>query len=53
MGVWSDTDKRHNTIIVAPGHGDFIKNVTTDATALIMVPADGSFATAIAKDNQR
>ena len=66
VGVWSDyclhneksfTDKRHNTIIVAPGHRDFIKNKTTDAlqlgTALIMVPADGSFATAIAKDNHK
>ena len=50
----SFTDKRHYTIIVAPGHRDFIKNKTTDAlqvgTALIMVAADGSFATAIAKD---
>ena len=66
MGVWSDhclhneesfTDKRHHTIIVAPGHRDFIMNLTTDAlqigTALIMVPADGSFATAIAKDNHK
>ena len=56
MEAWSDhclhqeesfTDKRHNTIIVAPGHRDFIKNKTTDAlqmgTALI-----SSFATAIA-----
>ena len=54
VGEWSDhclhheesfTDKRHDTIIVAPGHRDLIKNVTTDAlqmgTALIMVPADG------------
>ena len=53
----SSTDKRHYTIIVAPGHRDSIKNVTTDAlqmgTALIMVPADGSFATAIAKDNHK
>ena len=66
VGVWSDhclhheesfTDKRHYTIIVAPGHRDFIKNMTTDAlqmgTALIMVPADGSVATAIAKDNHK
>ena len=66
VGVWSDhclhheesfTDKRHNTIIVARGHRDFIKNKTTDAlkmgTALVMVPADGSFATAIAKDNHK
>ena len=58
MEVWSDhclhheesfTDKRHYTIIVAPGHRDFIKNMTTDGlqtgTALIMVPEDGSVAT--------
>ena len=57
MGAWGDhclhheesvTDKRHCTTIVAPGHRDFIKNLTTDAlqmgTALIMVPADGSGA---------
>ena len=56
VGAWSDhcllheesfTDKRHNTI----------KNKITDAlqmgTALIMVPADGSFATAIAKDKHK
>ena len=57
VGVWSDhclhheesfTDKRRNTIIVARGLRDFIKNVTSDAlqmgTALLMVPADGSQA---------
>ena len=47
VGVWSGhclhheesfTDKRHKTIIVAPGHRDFI---------------DGSFATATAKDNHK
>ena len=36
---------------------DFIKNMTTVAlqmgTALIMVPADGRFASAIAKDNHK
>ena len=66
MGVWSYhclhheesfTDKRHNTIIVAPEHRDFIKNKTTDplqmGTALVMVPAGGSFATALAKDNHK
>ena len=50
-------EKRHNTIIVAPGHGDFVKNVTNDAlqmgTALIIVPADSTFATVIAKDNHK
>ena len=66
VGVWSYhclhheesfTDKRHNTIIVAPGHRDFIKSLTTGTlqmgTTLVMVPADGSFATAIAKDNHK
>ena len=45
----------HYTIIDAPGHRDFIKNVTAGASqadvALIMVPADGNFTTAIAKGN--
>ena len=40
VGAWSDhrlhheecfTDWRHHTIIFAPGHQDFIKNLTTDA----------------------
>ena len=40
VGVWSDhrlhheesfTVKRHSPIIVAPGHRDFIQNMTTDA----------------------
>ena len=66
VGVWSDhclnheesfADKRHYTIIVAPGHQDYIKNMTTDAlrmgTSLIMVPANGNFATAISKDNHK
>merc|ERR1712099_199372 len=45
------TDKYHYTIIDAPGHRDFIKNMITGASqadvALIMVPADGNFTTAI------
>ena len=66
VGAWSYhcfhheesfTDKRHNTIIVAPGHRDSIKNKTTDpwqmGTAFVIVPADGSFATALAKDNHK
>ena len=44
-------------LIVAPSHRDSIQNMTTGAlqanTAHIMVPADGSFTTAIAKDNHK
>jgi len=49
------TTKWHYTIIDAPGHRDFIKNMITGASqadvALIMVPADGNFTTSIAKGN--
>ena len=51
----SFTNKRHHTINVAPR--DFVKSMTTGTLqmgkALVMVPADGSFATAIAKDNHK
>merc|ERR1712070_1303482 len=51
------TEKWHYTIIDAPGHRDFIKNMITRASqadcALIMVPADGNFTTAIAKGNHK
>merc|ERR1712195_328515 len=51
------TAKWHYTIIDAPGHRDFIKNMITGASqadvALIMVPADGNFTTAIARGNHK
>merc|ERR1719443_2469657 len=51
------TEKWHYTIIDAPGHRDFIKNMITGASqadvALIMVPADGNFTTAIARGNHK
>jgi len=51
------TDSYHYTVIDAPGHRDFIKNMITGASqadvALIMIPADGNFTTAIQRGNHK
>src|ERR1700704_3004910 len=52
-----DTDKYYFTIIDAPGHRDFIKNMITgtsqaDAAILVIASAQGEFEAGISKDGQ-
>jgi elongation factor 1-alpha len=51
------TTKWHYTIIDAPGHRDFIKNMISGAAqadvCLLMVTADGNFTTAIQKGDHK
>ncbi|AYV78014.1 MAG: elongation factor 1 alpha long form [Edafosvirus sp.] len=51
------TNNFHYTIVDCPGHQSYIKNMISGASqvdvAMLMVPADGGFTTAIAKANHK
>ena len=51
------TEKFHYTIIDAPGHRDFIKNMISGTAqadvGLLLVPADGNFVSSIQRGNHR